>query len=224
MPNRSDGKSLPEEDVWALLKEAYGSEAELEDDSSQAETTVNSVLSAWDDDETEITIRTGPAVPGGGQADGRPDELLELVTHEARLITARLARENETLKSELTVRDRRIRRLSEALADAQAALDIREARRAEWAGATPQDVPDAPREAQVLNVNAELGMVILNQGAQQGVRYGLTMTVLRERRVVARVRVVDVRATVAGAVVEETTRGDYPKTGDRVTLVRSSGS
>ena len=65
--------------------------------------------------------------------------------------------------------------------------------------------------------------MILDQGARQGVRYGLALTVLRDRRRVARVRVVDVRENIAGAAVEETARGEYPQTGDRAALMRPNG-
>jgi hypothetical protein len=75
----------------------------------------------------------------------------------------------------------------------------------------------------LVDVNAELGLVILDQGARQGVRYGLPLTVLRDRRRVARIRVVDVRERIAGAAVEETARGDYPQTGDRAVLIRPEG-
>mgnify|MGYP006920738890 FL=1 len=74
-----------------------------------------------------------------------------------------------------------------------------------------------------MDANPELGLVVLDQGARQGVRYGLTLTVLRDRRRVARLRVVDVRERVAGAAVEETARGDYPQTGDRAVLIRPDG-
>ena len=82
---------------------------------------------------------------------------------------------------------------------------------------------DAPVEARIAGVDAELGLVILDQGARQGVRYGLALTVLRERRRVARIRVVDVRENIAGAAVEETARGEYPQTGDRAALMRPDG-
>ena len=81
----------------------------------------------------------------------------------------------------------------------------------------------APVEARIADVNADLGLVILDQGARQGVRYGLPLTVMRDRRRVARIRVVDVRERVAGAAVEEAARGDYPQTGDRAVLIRPEG-
>jgi hypothetical protein len=109
------------------------------------------------------------------------------------------------------------------LAEAQAALDVNEARRAQAAGPAEAAPADAPVEARIADVNADLGLVILDQGARQGVRYGLPLTVLRERRRVARLRVVDVRERIAGAAVEETGARRLPQTGDRAVLIRPEG-
>lgn len=189
----------------------------------EAETAELSVQSAQD--EANIPIRTdGPAAAAvGGAADGHHDEVLDLVTSEARLVTVRLAQENAEMRRAVAELTRRIRQLSTALAEAQAALDVQEARRAAAAGAPAVEPLDAPREVRLVDVNAELGLVILDQGARQGVRYGLPLTVLRDRRRVARIRVVDVRERIAGAAVEETARGDYPQTGDRAVLIRPEG-
>lgn len=189
----------------------------------EAETAEPSVQSAWD--EVTNTIRVGghAAAAVGGAADGHNDELLDLLTGESRLVTARLAKEIAGLRSDLEDRSRRIRKLSEALAEAQSALDVNEARRAQAAGSAAETPVDAPIEARIADANADLGLVILDQGARQGVRYGLPLTVMRDRRRVARIRVVDVRERVAGAAVEETARGDYPQTGDRAVLIRPEG-
>lgn len=185
----------------------------------EAETAVNSVQSALD--ETKSIRTDGHAAAAvGGAADGHPDELLDLVTSESRLVTVRLAKEIDGLRRDLEDRNRRIRKLSEALADAQATLDRKEARRAKEAGSEAVVPVDAPIEARIVDANPDLGLVILDQGARQGVRYGLPLTVMRGRRRVARIRVVDVRERIAGAAVEETARGDYPQTGDRAALIR----
>ena len=189
----------------------------------EAETTEASVQSALDVATNAIRADGPAAAAMGGAADGSNDELLDLVTSESRLVTARLAREAADLRRDLEDRTGRIRKLSEALAEAQAALDVNEARRAQAAGPAADAPADAPVEARIADVNADLGLVILDQGARQGVRYGLPLTVLRERRRVARLRVVDVRERIAGAAVEETARGDYPQTGDRAVLIRPEG-
>ncbi len=189
----------------------------------EAETAEDSVQSAWDVETNSIRVDGHAAAAVGGAADGQNDELLDLVTSESRLVTARLAQEIAGLRSDLTDQTGRIRKLSEALAEAQAALDVNEARRAQAAGIAAETPADAPVEARIADVNADLGLVILDRGARQGVRYGLPLTVLRDRRRVARIRVVDVRERIAGAAVEETARGDYPQTGDRAVLIRPEG-
>ena len=189
----------------------------------EAETAESSVQSALDEGTNTIRTDGHAAAAVGGAADGHNDELLDLLTGESRLVTARLAKEIAGLRSDLEDRSRRIRKLSEALAEAQSALDVNEARRAQAAGSAAETPADAPIEARIADANAELGLVILDQGARQGVRYGLPLTVMRDRRRVARIRVVDVRERVAGAAVEETARGDYPQTGDRAVLIRPEG-
>ena len=189
----------------------------------EAETAERSAQSAMDEETKPIRVDGPEPRAVGGAADGLNDELLDLVTSESRLVTARLAEENRRLRADLDDRAARIRKLSEALAEAQAALDVNEARRAQAVGPAAETPADAPVEARIADVDADLGLVILDQGARQGVRYGLALTVLRDRRRVARVRVVDVRENIAGAAVEETARGEYPQTGDRAALMRPNG-
>jgi hypothetical protein len=167
----------------------------------------------------------GEAAATIGTAESRRnDELLDLVTQESRLVTSRLSAENALLRSELDDMRRRNAKLGEALAAAQAALDRREERRAREEGPAREPVPDAPIESTVVDVNPELGMVVLDAGSRDGMRYGLALSVLRDRRRVGAVRVVDVRERIAGAVVEETARGEAPQTGDRAVLARPAGS
>ncbi|MGD9612898.1 MAG: hypothetical protein AB7V22_08335 [Kiritimatiellia bacterium] len=189
----------------------------------EAETAEASVQSALDVETNPIRVDGSETRTVGGAADGLNDELLDLVTSESRLVTARLAQENRRLRADRDDGAARIRKLSEALAEAQAALDVNEARRAQAAGPAADAPADAPVEARIADVNADLGLVILDRGARQGVRYGLALTVLRDRRRVARIRVVDVRESIAGAAVEETARGEYPQTGDRAALMRPDG-
>jgi hypothetical protein len=214
----------------SLMKEPASAPASLITDGGmvpaaldEAETAEQSVQSAWKVENNPIRTDGPAAAALGGAADGYNDELLELVTSESRLVTARLAQEIAGLRRDLDDRAGRIRKLSEALAEAQAALDHNEVRRAQAAGAVPDRPEDAPIEARIVDVNLDLGLVVLDQGARQGVRYGLPLTVLRDRRRVARIRVVDVRERIAGAAVEETARGETPQTGDRAVLIRPEG-
>lgn len=214
----------------SLTKEPASAPASLETDRGletagpeKAETAEQSVQSARIEETIPIRVDGHAAAAMGGAADGSHDELLELVTSESRLVTARLAKEIAGLRRDVEDRTARIRKLSEALAEAQAALDRDEVRRAQAAGAAADLPPDAPLEARIVDADPELGLVVLDQGARQGIRYGLPLTVLRDRRKVARLRVVDVRERVAGAAVEETVRGEAPQPGDRAVLIRPDG-
>ena len=64
-------------------------------------------------------------------------------------------------------------------------------------------------------------MVILSGGAQEGLKPGMTFAVVNGDRVVARVRVVDVREKIAGAVVEERDGKSYPQVRDRAVMAES---
>ena len=191
----------------------------------KAETAANAVQSARDGQVEE---------PAGGEARtvetrepervqaGANDGLLDLLTGEARLVTDRLARENAELKAQAAELAERNRALGGRLAEAMAALDRDAMRRLPEAEAGAAENP--PTEARIADVNRDLGLVAIDQGRREGVRHGLTLTVFRGRRKVAKVRVVDVRERIAGAAVEEAAPGDYPQSGDRAVLVRPAGS
>ncbi len=124
--------------------------------------------------------------------------------------------------------ERKLRYLSAALAAAQSENDSLRARLDGKAlGSAPAAVPGeeaATRlmegDARLLDVSRELGMLVMDTGARQGVRAGMVLMVMREKRSLARVRVVDVRRRVAGAVIEELLSGaPYPGPGDRLVLV-----
>ncbi|MDR0993123.1 MAG: hypothetical protein LBN38_00935 [Verrucomicrobiota bacterium] len=216
--------SLMEAPASASARLEEGIPVEAPEPLIEAETAVYAVLSASDDVENNDIRTNGHAAAAvGGAADGLNDELLDLVTRESQLVMTRLVEEISGLQQNLEEQTRRNRRLSENLAEAQAALDVMEARRAQAAGTEPKPMADAPIEAHIVDANMELGLVVLDRGAQQGVRYGLPLTVMRDQRRVARIRVVDVREKIAGAVVEETVRGEAPQMGDRAVLIRPEG-
>jgi hypothetical protein len=76
-------------------------------------------------------------------------------------------------------------------------------------------------EYKVLESSRELGLAVLNAGRRQGLRPGLEFAVLRSDKVVATLRVIDVRSTIAGAVVLKRS-GAFPVAQDRVILVPGS--
>jgi hypothetical protein len=56
--------------------------------------------------------------------------------------------------------------------------------------------------AQVLEVNPKLRLAVLNVGWLHGARVGMPMLVMRGERVVAELRIVEVRRRISGAVIE----------------------
>lgn len=76
----------------------------------------------------------------------------------------------------------------------------------------------APAMVYVLDSNPELDLVVLSAGAEEGVRPGLVYRVVRERRVVARLRVLLLRERICAAQVLEEGREDFPGVGDEAVL------
>lgn len=190
----------------------------------KAETTARTVQSARTE-EVEDTSDPGAAgghrPPRGNMTEGS-DDLLELLAGEARSAATRLGSEVAALREEAARKDARLERMGRRLAEAMAALDAH--------AATGMPAPaeaastDRPVEGRVLDVNEDLGLAVVDQGARHGVRYGLPLVVLRGRRKVASLRVVDVRETVSGAIIEKVADGDGPQAGDRAVLARSTGT
>ncbi|MEI7879581.1 MAG: hypothetical protein WCI95_01780 [bacterium] len=77
------------------------------------------------------------------------------------------------------------------------------------------------KEYLILDVNKELGMVILNGGHRDGVKPGLVFNVITEDKSVTTVRVVDARSAIAGAVIQNRGR-ELPKVQDRAVLAAGS--
>jgi hypothetical protein len=73
--------------------------------------------------------------------------------------------------------------------------------------------------AKVLDVNPQLRVAVLDVGAQQGARVGMPFQVWRRDRLVAAVRVVDVRPRVCGAVIEQVEQGQAVRAGDEARAV-----
>ncbi|MCS7047778.1 MAG: hypothetical protein NZ483_00610 [Verrucomicrobiae bacterium] len=76
--------------------------------------------------------------------------------------------------------------------------------------------------ARVLDVNAQLRVVVLNVGEEQGARVGMPFVVERGNEVVAELRVVEVRRRVSGAVIETIPRTGLIKPGDTARVIPKS--
>jgi hypothetical protein len=129
--------------------------------------------------------------------------------------TERLRKQVRVLSEELSATRLRADRLA-------ARLDRRTFAEAHGAGVGPATRPaldDA--ECRVLEVNKELGVAVLNAGRRQGLRPGLEFAVMDGDRVVATLRTTDVRASIAGAVIQRSGRS-HPRAQDRAVLASGS--
>ena len=109
-------------------------------------------------------------------------------------------------------------------ADADARMEVETQIRAtnQLVAKKPADLPnesDIPSllDGKVLSVKEEWSLVVGNIGAQQGVKIGMPLRVMRSGRNIATLRVVDVRDLINGAVVQEMdSEKDKIKVGDRL--------
>ena len=76
--------------------------------------------------------------------------------------------------------------------------------------------------ATVLDVNPDLRLVVLNVGLLQGARIGMPLVVLRGDRVIAELKIVDVRQRICGALIERTEKQVTLKTGDVARVTKNS--
>ena len=74
--------------------------------------------------------------------------------------------------------------------------------------------------ARVLEVNGSLQMVVLDVGASQGVRVGMPLIILHGERVVAELRVVEVRPKISGALIEKVENNVTIKAGDTAEVTK----
>jgi len=159
-------------------------------------------------------------VPAPGPDDWRLD------AEEARLTIARLVEKNEKLVQENLELKKRITIVSDSFASAQAELDFK---RADLDGgalgpplAVATRVPRNLNDGRVADANPDLALVALDIGREHGVKAGMKFSLVRDGAWVGRVRILDVRARVSGALVEETKPGESPKAGDRLMIWKES--
>lgn len=107
--------------------------------------------------------------------------------------------------------------LSEALVAAKIEIDGLKSRVENKMAVSEASATVKKKEYLILDVNKELGMVILNGGHRDGVKPGLMFDVIKGDKSVAMVRVVDARADVAGAVIQDADR-ELPRVHDRAVV------
>lgn len=85
--------------------------------------------------------------------------------------------------------------------------------------------PSAPlptlENGQVMNLNWSLQMAVINLGEVHGVRLGMPFAVIQGDRIVGRLKVVEVRKKISGAVIERMDRDKPIQVGDRVRITKS---
>lgn len=71
-------------------------------------------------------------------------------------------------------------------------------------------------EANIVSVKPEIGIIVLDIGARDGVKPGMPYSVYREDKPIANIVITDVRRSVSGAVIRELfSPNDKPQVGDR---------
>ena len=75
--------------------------------------------------------------------------------------------------------------------------------------------------AQVVDVNPGLQLVVLNVGSAQGARIGIPLVVVRGDRVVAQLKVIEVRRQICGALIEKADKGVTLRVGDHAQVTKS---
>jgi hypothetical protein len=104
--------------------------------------------------------------------------------------------------------------------DAQARMDVEtQLRSLNALVATADQAPAEPTlmDGSVISVREEWSLVVGNVGEKQGVKMGMPMRVMRGDKLIATLRVVDVRQRICGAVIQEMDSGkEKIKVGDRL--------
>ncbi|MFH0881056.1 MAG: hypothetical protein V2A34_15180 [Lentisphaerota bacterium] len=151
------------------------------------------------------------------------DRTQEWETREARMASVKLAEQVAELRKELEEARGRIEELTGELAKAKLESDRTYA---EQSAAAPEKVPSGAAsgnpmtrgEIRLLDVNEDLNLVVLDVGGVEGIKAGMRFSVMRQSKIVGRVRVVDVRDQIAGAVVEDILPGKNPRKGDQAVM------
>jgi cell shape-determining protein MreC len=88
-------------------------------------------------------------------------------------------------------------------------------------GSAPAVTAGRLESAKLLDANPKLRLVVLDVGEEQGVRVGMPFVVFRGDRVVAEVRVVEVRSRVCGAQIERVDKGVTLQAGDTARVTKT---
>lgn len=126
----------------------------------------------------------------------------ELARHLVQLSEATVVHLQSSTPEARTALERELTAASGALAMASGAKTASQAR------------PLA--DARVVSYDSEIGLVVLNAGRASGLRVGMPLNVKRDERPVSTALVVDVRDSIAGALLQEVVSTEEVKVGDRI--------
>lgn len=136
---------------------------------------------------------------------------------EASRVSSQLGRVVEGVLEMLSVPDDAVA-VQGAVAKVKKLLESSGALLANDKSPTPGVIPGIS-QGRVVSVDPKMGLVVLNLGQTSGMRVGMPLAVYREDRAVGSILVVDVRDSIAGALVRERSQsGEDVKVGDRVEL------
>lgn len=163
------------------------------------------------------------AAPGDSAGATVTQVVRDAVGMEAALTGPALVAERERLQAQVEALEAQVRDLTVSLAEARFEGDrLRmQGERLPAERGAPAGALNGP-DAVVMDVNRELGLVVLDGGLAAGLRPGLTLGLVRDDQVVARVRTVDVRERITGALIEALTTDAYPEPGDRAVIWRAT--
>lgn len=75
-------------------------------------------------------------------------------------------------------------------------------------------------DGQVISIKANLSLVVVNLGFSSGVKLGMPLQIVRNQQVIGRIKVVDVREKIAGAVIQDlVSQKETFVIGDRIKIV-----
>jgi hypothetical protein len=156
------------------------------------------------------------------KSEGQPDDTAR---EEAVLVAEALAVENAILKEQLGSLRREVEALQVQLAEAMVHVDLARMRVAEVPPAVAATrtmdagvmVDDLAR-VRILDVNRDQQVAVVSGGMRAGMKVGMRFHILREERIIAQLRLIDVRETVAGGLIERVEKNVFPESGDRLIL------
>ena len=162
-------------------------------------------------------------VPAGGptySSDIYSQRNYELEIQESKALISDLSSQNKKLLKEKLAIEKKLASVTASFARSKAELDSFKATNEKGIFAKVSNNTTSltqPVEAEVLDVNPDLNIVILNKGSQQGMQLGVLFSVIRGEDVIAKIKVIEVRETFTGTRIIEKLRG-WPISGDRVIL------